>query len=246
MNRQIPFEAFDRNSIPNLEDKLKLARSLAEQVEPGQTIGAGSGSTAFLAVHAIADRVAAGEVGEVTLIPTSLEVHLTITNLGLTSSGLSSAGSAGTGLAAGDLFALRPDWLFDGTDEVDPDGNLIKGRGGALFREKILFRATTDRRVLIDKSKRVERLGERYPIPVEVVPSALPVVFDALNGMGATETVIRTGTGKDGPVITESGNLLLDCRFSRIDPGLEREIKQITGVVESGLFQGYGPTLISR
>ena len=226
----IPFETFDRKSISNYEDKLKVARSLAAGVESDQVIGAGSGSTAFLAIHAIAERVSAGEIGDVTLIPTSIEVQLTI---------------AGLGLRVGDLAADTPLWLFDGADEVDPEGNLIKGRGGALFREKILFRATTDRRLLVDDSKMVEHLGSRFPIPVEVVPEALPVSIPELEKLYPSEIEIRKAGGKDGPVITELGNLIVDCRFEQINPDLEQQIKSITGVVESGLFQGYDPTLIS-
>jgi len=226
----IPFETFDRDSISNYEDKLAVARSLAAGVESGEVIGAGSGSTAFLAIHAIADRVASGEVSGVTLIPTSIEVQLTI---------------AGLGLQVGDLTADKPSWLFDGADEVDPDGSLIKGRGGALFREKILFRATTDRRVLVDQSKLVEHLGSRFPVPVEVEPVALPVAIPELEKLFPTEIEIRKATGKDGPVITELGNLIVDCRFEEVAPDLELRIKSITGVVESGLFQGYAPTLIS-
>ncbi len=232
---RIQFETFDRGSISNLDQKLEVARTVAARAGSGDVIGAGSGSTAFLAIHAIADRVAGGELTTVTLIPTSHEIHLTIAGL---------AASA-PGLLLGDLSARLPDWLFDGADEVDPEGNLIKGRGGALFREKVMFRATEHRRILIDESKRVERLGERFPIPVEVVPLALPVVVEALTELGAVETEIRTGTGKDGPVITESGNVLLDCRFTEVGPDLEARIKAITGVVESGLFQGYGPVIDS-
>lgn len=230
----IEFEAFDRDSIDNLDAKLVVAERVASQARPGEVIGAGSGSTSFLAVHAIADRVAAGELTDVTLIPTSIEVRLTI------------AGRAmGTrGLVLGDLSTHRPDWLFDGADEVDLDGNLIKGRGGAMLREKLMFRATGDRRVLIDPSKRVDRLGERFPVPVEAMPLALPTVVGSLAALGATEAQLRTGTGKDGPVITESGNVILDCRFDLIEPGLEAGIKQITGVIESGLFLGYGPHVI--
>ena len=196
---------------------------------PSGGIGAGSGSTAFLAIHAIAERVSAGEIADVTLIPTSIEVQLTI---------------AGLGLRVGDLAADTPQWLFDGADEVDPDRNLIKGRGGALFREKILFRATGDRRVLVDESKHVEHLGSRFAVPVEVEPVALPVVAPELEKLFPTELGIRKASGKDGPVITELGNLLVDCRFDEIAPDLETRIKSITGVVESGLFQGYEPTLI--
>ena len=197
----IPFETFDRDSIANYEDKLRVARNLAGTVETGQVIGAGSGSTAYLAIHAIAERVAAGEISEVTLIPTSIEVQLTI---------------AGLGLRVGDLAAASPQWLFDGADEVDPGGNLIKGRGGALFREKILFRATRDRRVLVDASKMVQRLGSRFPVPVEVEPVALPVAIPALERLFPTEIGIRKAGGKDGPVITELGNLIVDCRFDEI------------------------------
>jgi len=226
----IPFETFERNSISNYEDKLAVARSLAAGVESGQVIGAGSGSTAFLAIHAIAERAAAGDIRAVTLVPTSIEVQLTI---------------AGLGLRVGDLAADTPAWLFDGADEVDPDGSLIKGRGGALFREKILFRATTDRRVLVDSSKLVEHLGSRFPVPVEIEPIALPVAIPELEKLFPTEIEIRKATGKDGPVITELGNLIVDCRFEGIAPDLEARIKSITGVVESGLFQGYSPTLFS-
>lgn len=226
----VPFETFSKDQISSYDSKLSAARKLAAQAENGQVIGAGSGSTAFLAIQAIAERVAGSDLAGITLIPTSIEVQLTIANLGL---------------RVGDLTADRPAWLFDGADEVDPEGNLIKGRGGALFREKVLFRSTTDRRVLIDSTKRVERLGSNFPVPVEVVPLALPDVIPALRELAPATIEIRRAGGKDGPVITELGNVIVDCCFDEIVPGLEREIKTITGVLESGLFQGYAPTLIS-
>lgn len=226
----VPFETFDKASISNYEGKLAVARSLAEQAKSGETIGAGSGSTSFLAIHAIAERVAAGDLIDVTLIPTSIEVQLTIANLGL---------------RVGDLAASAPTWLFDGADEVDPNLNLIKGRGGALFREKLMFRSTPDRRVIVDESKRVEKLGSNFAVPVEVVPLALPVVMPRLQDLNPTMIEIRKATGKDGPVITELGNVIFDCRFDGIADDLEEQIKSITGVVESGLFQGCSPTLVS-
>ena len=225
----VEFDAFDQDGISNLEAKQTVARNLAASAESGQTIGAGSGSTAYLAVHAIAARVKAGELERITLIPTSLEIEMTISSLGL---------------PVGDLFSNRPDWIFDGADEVDPSGGLIKGRGGALFREKLLFKATTDRRVLVDSSKYVDKLGSKFAVPVEVVPRALPVVMPELDALGVTSSEIRTGSGKDGPVITEQGNVIVDCRFESIGDDMEQQIKTITGVVESGLFQGYAPTLI--
>lgn len=229
-HREVNFEPFTADSISNYEAKFKAAEEVAAMAESGQVIGAGSGSTAFLAVRAIAARVRHGELHDIRLIPTSLESELTITGLGL---------------AQADLAEVGPDWLFDGADEVDPDGNMIKGRGGALFREKLLFASCQLRRVLIDPSKRVRRLGLNFPIPVEVVPRSASVVMAELRSLGANEMKIRIGAGKDGPVITEQGNLLLDCRFESIEDGLEDQIKRITGVLDSGLFQDYGPEIVT-
>jgi ribose 5-phosphate isomerase A len=98
--------------------------------------------------------------------------------------------------------------------------------------------------VLIDPSKRVDRLGTNFAVPVEVVPRAASVAIAGLRSLGAAETEIRTGSGKDGPVLTEQANLLIDCRFAQIGDGLEDEINLITGVLDSGLFQGYAPEII--
>ena len=140
---------------------------------------------------------------------------------------------------------MNTDSVPDGTDlDVDSTGARVLRTAGALFREKLLFSACQLRRILIDPSKRVERLGASFPVPVEVVPRAAAVASAALKALGATGIVSRTGSGKDGPVLTEQGNLLLDCRFERIDSGLEAEIKQVTGVLDSGLFQGFAPEII--
>lgn len=228
-HREVSFEPFQASDISNYEAKFKAAEEVASLAQSGQVIGAGSGSTAFLAVRAIATRLRHGELHDIRLIPTSIESELTITGLGLVQA---------------DLAEVAPDWLFDGADEVDPEGNLIKGRGGALFREKLLFSACRLRRVLIDPTKRVDRLGTNFPVPVEVVPRAASVAMAGLKSLGATGIGVRTGSGKDGPVLTEQGNLLLDCRFDQIEDGLEEEIKKLTGVLDSGLFQGYEPEII--
>jgi ribose 5-phosphate isomerase A len=85
----------------------------------------------------------------------------------------------------------------------------------------------------------VDRLGQHFPIPVEVFPAAITAVEAALVNLGATTVTLRPATGKDGPVITENGNLILDVKFNGIATGLEKEIKAITGVIESGLFLNY-------
>jgi ribose 5-phosphate isomerase A len=124
-------------------------------------------------------------------------------------------------------------------------GNLIKGRGGALFLEKLVMKSTGHRIIVVDESKRVDTLGRSFPVPIEIVPGALMHVIWALEALGARDISLRPARSKDGPVITELGNLLLDVRFESLGGELEGQIKKITGVVESGLFWGYEPEILS-
>ena len=87
-------------------------------------------------------------------------------------------------------------------------------------------------------------MGSRFPIPVEVFPSALTFVESEMRRLGASEITLRLADGKDGPVLTENGNFILDTRFSYIDPSLEENLKMITGVIESGLFIGYDVEIV--
>lgn len=137
------------------------------------------------------------------------------------------------------LWSKQPDWTFDGADEVDPQHNLIKGRGGAMFKEKLLIKSSGKSYIVIDKSKIVNKLGCNFPIPVEVFPGALNLVENEIRQLGASEITLRLAGGKDGPIFTENGNFILDVRFRDIAPDLEQELKSITGVIESGLFIGY-------
>ncbi len=208
--------------IENLEAKQRVGELLASKVNDGDVIGFGSGSTSFIAIQAIAATLKKRQIS-CTAIPTSQEVSFACAALGIPTLSLVDA---------------RPSWAFDGADEVDPGHNLIKGRGGAMFKEKLIIDSSPKSYILVDKSKLVTRLGERFPIPIEVVPSAISHVSDKLHKLGATNLELRLGKGKDGPVITESGNLIIDARFDQIEPHLEASIKGICGVIESGLFQG--------
>lgn len=98
--------------------------------------------------------------------------------------------------------------------------------------------------IIIDKSKLVEKLGAKFPVPVEVFPSALMAVEAGLKKLGATDILLRPAQGKDGPIISENGNLILDVRFDQIDKDMETKIKCITGVIESGLFQNLQAEII--
>jgi len=131
------------------------------------------------------------------------------------------------------------DIAIDGADEVDPNKNLIKGRGAAHTREKVVDSWAELFVVVVDDSKLVNHLGEKFPVPVEVLPFAVHPVMRKLRGMGGDATV-RMGVKKDGPVITDQGNMVIDVRFPQIkDPkALELELNDIPGVVENGLFVG--------
>jgi ribose 5-phosphate isomerase A len=209
-------------AITNRAAKEELGRRIAENVFDGQVIGVGSGSTSYIAIQAIAERVRRERL-HVTAICTSAEVTLAC---------------IANEIPVGSLLQLRPDWGFDGADEVDPARNLIKGRGGAMFMEKILIDAAPKSFILVDGSKLVERLGEKFPVPVEVLPIAVRFVEQQLTALGAIEIALRLAIKKDGPVITEHGNFILDVRFAEIGKSLERDIKAIAGVIESGLFMG--------
>lgn len=209
--------------IGNREAKEKVARKIAQKACDGDVIGAGSGSTVYLTLFALAERMQRENL-HLTLVPASAETALTCIRLGIP---LSS------------LWECKPAWCFDGADEVDSSGNLIKGRGGAMFKEKLIICNSPEVYILVDESKLVPVLGKKMPVPVEVFPPAFTYVSVALKSLGAEETVLRMAGGKDGPLITENGNFILDVHFSSIGNTLEKEIKNITGVIESGLFIGY-------
>jgi ribose 5-phosphate isomerase A len=208
--------------ISNRAEKEAVGRRMADMVQDGQVIGVGSGSTVYVAIQLIADRVRR-EQFRISVICASPELTMAC---------------AALDLPVASLLERRPDWAFDGADEVDPARNLIKGRGGAMFLEKILMWASPRNFILVDPSKLVPRLGMKFAIPVEVRPVALRLVEYELKAIGAVEMTLRLAVKKDGPVVTENGNLILDVRFADIHKDLERDIKAIPGVIESGLFWG--------
>ena len=211
------------DTIINIAGKQKVAEQIAAKVENGDVLGVGSGSTVYLALIAIAERIKIEKLN-ILAIPTSLEISMFCSKLGIP---LTS------------LFENKPDWLFDGADEVDPKKSLIKGRGGAMFKEKLLISSSPVNYIIVDDSKMVDKLNTHFPIPVEVFPAALLHVEAELKKLNADSIVIRPAKGKDGPVITENNNLILDCYFDEVGDNLELDIKAITGVIESGLFIGY-------
>ncbi|MCB9965238.1 MAG: ribose 5-phosphate isomerase A [Rhodospirillales bacterium] len=220
--------------ISNYDEKLAVARKVAQNVKNGDVIGAGSGSTSFLALKEISRRIKEEGIS-CKIVPTSREIEI-------------SAGVLGVPVTS--LLIDQPDWCYDGADEVDPHGNMIKGRGGAMYREKLIMSSTLSHPngkifILVDQSKFVDKLGAKFAVPVEIDQESLHYVETELKGLGASDVKFRLAKSKDGPVVTESKHFILDARFHEIGATLEHDIKQITGVIECGLFWGYQPEILT-
>lgn len=223
------FEIKWSQEIINFKEKQIVAKKIASFVKDGDVIGVGSGSTCFLAIQEIAKEVKSNDY-RITAIPTSNELKMVCNKLEIPTAS---------------IFELKPDWCFDGADEVDKNGWLIKGRGGAMFNEKLIMVNSPVRYIIVDNSKFVNYLGEKFPVPIECIPTALTYVKEQLINLKAENVNLRlAGKAKDGPVITENGNYIIDAHFNSIDRNLESKIKSIVGVVESGLFIDYSPIII--
>lgn len=213
-----------------MTDDLKLQAAVAalEAVEDGMIVGLGSGSTASLFIQQLAGRVQAGL--RVQGIPTSEASEKLAVDGGIPLT----------------TFREHPriDVTVDGADEVSEKLDLTKGLGGALVREKIVAHASRRMIVVVDESKLVDRLGRKTPIPVEVIPLAADLVEAELRRLGG-EVVRRE---KDGKIlISDNGNIVLDWRRDPIEEPsrLEKELKAITGVVDSGIFAGVASMVIA-
>ncbi len=210
--------------------KASIAEEMAKRLRDGDVVGVGSGSTSLLTLVALAER-ARRHRWRFSAIATSLEVEIACSRLGV---------------EVTSLLQRRPDWSFDGADEIDPSRNMIKGRGGAMLRERLVMASSPERYVVADASKRVERLGTRTPVPLEVVPEALALVrARLLASSDARDLRLRQATAKDGPVLTEHGNLVVDVTFAVVDEALEQRLHGVPGVVATGLFFGFDPVLVS-
>ncbi|WP_235601503.1 ribose 5-phosphate isomerase A [Halobacillus sp. KGW1] len=222
-NNQLADAPVWQGEISNRSGKEKIAQEVSRLVREGDVIGVGSGSTAYLALEQIADRVK--EEGlTITGIPTSKEAEMNC---------------AYFGIPTASLIQARPDWGFDGADEADDRKRLIKGRGGALLAEKLVMASSPKTYILVDDSKYVTELGAKLPVPIEVDPRAIHLVETKLEEFPIRSVTLRMAAGKDGPVITEAGNVLLDVEFITIEDDLEKALGAIPGVMETGLFIGY-------
>jgi len=207
--------------MANDQEKEAAARASLTFVQDGQVVGLGTGSTAAHFIKLLGEKVKNGL--HIRGIPTSDRSREMAISLGIPLTTLDECQEIAV--------------TVDGADEVDPQLRLIKGGGGAMLREKIVASATKQLVIVADATKQVERLG-KFPLPVEVIKFAQALVAKRIAAMGAD---VRLRTDSDGePYLTDENNHILDCRFGEIrDPDrLARELSEMPGVVEHGLFIG--------
>jgi ribose 5-phosphate isomerase A len=202
--------------------KRQAAEAAAELVRDGDVVGLGTGSTAIHMVRRLGARVRGGL--RIRGIPTSLATEAAAREHGIPLVGL------------GEVTEIHI--TIDGADEIDPTLNLIKGLGGALLREKVVASMSKRLVIVADESKLVDRLGAKAPLPLEVVPFAAPTVARALARHAWTTTARLDAQGRT--FHTDNGNIILDARGGDLrDPWrVERELRSIPGLVETGLFIG--------
>jgi ribose 5-phosphate isomerase A len=201
--------------------KVALAREAVKFVKSGMVVGLGSGSTAREFIRALAE---AGP-SDVVLVATSADSEILAAELGL-------------GRLLTPMWAVdRIDLAVDGADEVTRGKVMLKGKGGAMLREKIVDYAAERFVVLIEDYKLVDNIPTRNPVPIEVVPWAWRHVAREVERRFGGVVKLRQDGGKLGPVVTDSNNYVLDWTPpSALDPSAEDELKLIPGVVETGIF----------
>lgn len=210
-------------------EKKAVVEAAVARLTDGIRLGIGSGSTLELFVPALAARIRAGL--SVACVATSNRIAILGASLGLDFEELDD----------------RPlDLAIDGADEVDPDGQLVKGAGGALVRERIVAAAADHFLVLVDSSKLVARLGERMPLPVEIQPFG---AAQTARKVAALMGEARLRLGPKGPFVTDNAGRILDCPIpaGRMPHELMAELRAIPGVVDAGFFLDFHPeVLIAR
>jgi ribose 5-phosphate isomerase A len=213
--------------LKNDQEKEAAARASLQFVKDGQVVGLGTGSTAAYFIKLLADEVKRGL--RIRGIPTSVRSGELAARLGIPLTTLDECQEIAV--------------TVDGADEVDPQLRLIKGGGGALLREKIVASATRQLVIVADESKRVPVLG-KFPLPVEVIKFAQALVAKRIAALGAQVSVRTAADGK--PFVTDENNHILDCRFGQISDvdGLARQLSDMPGVVEHGLFIGMASVVL--
>ena len=214
------------------KEELKKAAGVRaiDFVYAGMLVGLGTGSTAEFAIEELSKRIRDGRLSNISCVPSSERTKDFAHSLGLHLVELDSA--------------RKIDVTIDGADEIDSDFNLIKGGGGALLREKILAQNSERNIIVADESKLSKRLGERFPVPVEVLEFALEAEKGYLESLGGDARLRLTRNGS--PFLTDQGNFIVDWGFGEIsDPSFFADrLSKRAGIVEHGLFVGIASDII--
>lgn len=205
-----------------LSAKQRVAQHAADLIEDDMVVGLGTGSTANYFIEALAKRQQGGL--RCTTVASSVVSTMKAKSLGLPQISME--------------HLSHIDVYVDGADEVTDEKVLLKGRGSDLVREKLLARASNEFHVLVDQSKLVERIGQNYPIPIEVMPFAWQMVLHSLEALGGRGE-LRPNASGDGLAVTSHGSLVLDMAFGQIDVhALNAMLNAVPGVIEHGIFTG--------
>lgn len=205
--------------------KTNAAKEAAKLVRDGMIVGLGSGSTVAKVIKAISELKP-----NATFVTSSFESQRLADKLGLRLSSL-------------DVYHDL-EMMIDGADELDPNFDMIKGHGGAHTREKIVAGAAKRVVIVVDRTKLVKKLGERFPVPVEILPHAPEYTMSKLAELGGQVTLRMVPSAT--PFVTDNGNYLVDIKFRKIsNPAkLEQKINNYPGVIDNGLFAGVADLLL--
>lgn len=228
-----------RVALSATQDELKKQvgyKAVDDYVKSGTVIGLGTGSTAYFAVERVGQLLKSQVLRDIIAVPTSRRTREQAESLGIPLTTLDEHSHL--------------DVAIDGADEVDPDLNLVKGGGGALFREKIVEKCADKLIVIVDESKMCDGLGPGFPVPVEIVPFCHEHTIRqiaALPALAGCEAVLRLGDASsnkrdgDAPAVTDNGNYIVDLEFKSPIEDVEaaaEQLKNTVGVVEHGFFIG--------
>ena len=219
------------SSHPRAKLKQEAAEFAVQFVHSGMVVGLGTGSTAIFATRRIGALLRSSKLNDITAFATSKATQEEAEQLGIP--------------MMDDSLPLAIDLTIDGADEVDPQFNLIKGGGGALFREKIVAQASAREIIVVDDSKLSDRLGTRFALPVEVSPFGWRSQLRFLESLGA-RCIIRKNKQDGSQFVTDSGNMILDCNFGPIADvnALAAQLGARAGIIEHGLFLGIATDVI--
>ena len=219
------------SSDPRAKLKQEAAEFAVQFVHSGMVVGLGTGSTAIFATRRIGALLRTGKLQNITAFATSKATQEEAEQLGIP--------------MMDDSLPLAIDLTIDGADEVDPLFNLIKGGGGALFREKIVAQASAREIIVVDDSKLSDRLGTRFALPVEGSPFGWRSQLRFLESLGA-RCIIRKNKQDGSQFVTDSGNMILDCNFGPIADvnALAAQLGARAGIIEHGLFLGIATDVI--